>query len=98
MNIPDPEKFLKERFLHELPHERILNNFPCEIRWLNEYKTVILDEYDKDFNKVMGRVNFLMRACLKQDQKSIDEFLTDFGKVYNDDSFGLDFNKIIDGK
>lgn len=99
MPIPTPEDFLKDRFLHELPKEKILNNFHCEMRWLNEYGKLIIADKDRELNKVIAKVNFLMRASLRMDIKAISEFLVDYGKVNEGDIFGIDFQKILsDGK
>ena len=97
MNLLPPENIIKQELHSDEPIQRVKDryNFACGV--MEKYKTHILDEYDKDFNKVIAKVNFLMRACLRKDNDAIDQFLTDFGKVYTGtyDEFGIDFNKII---
>lgn len=97
--IPPPEEFLKERFLRDLTMERIHSSFRCEMNWLSEYKNDILAIKEEELLKVIAKANFLMNACLRADNKAINEFLACFGKLDTEnDSFVLDYKKIINEK
>jgi len=96
MKIPTPEEFLKNNFLKDLSTGKISASFRCELRWLSQYKTIILTASDNDFNVVMGKINFLVNACLKKDQNKIDQWLSQYGKISSDDSFGMDWKKVLE--
>lgn len=97
MSYPTPEEFLKQRFLQNKRIEEIHASFRNELRWLFDYSQIISEAKDEDLLKVISKVNFLMGACLRENKVAINEFLSMYGKV-DEDSFTLDYKKIINGK
>jgi hypothetical protein len=93
--IPPPDEFLRDRFLTELAKEKIVESFRNELRWLNEYKNVIEAFRASQLNEVVSKANFLISACVRKDNKAIDEFICQFGRV-EDDSIKLDYEKILE--
>ena len=91
--IPPPEEFLKERFLQH-KHIEEIHGYQTELNWLFEYQILILKIRDEDYGKVIAKVNFLMNACLRKDNKAIDEFISQYGKIV-DGSMKIDWEKII---
>lgn len=95
MPIQSPEEFLQQRLLPIKSLREIREKFRVESGVLEAYKDHISHEYRLEFDQVMQKVNFLMNACLRNDNKAVSEFLAEFGKVDND-AFVLDWEKILE--
>lgn len=93
-----PEEFIQKEVCPDKPLPQVKTDFHFACRVMDRYRSHLLDECDKDFNKLIGKVNILVNACLKKDQAKIDSWLAEFSQINNDDAIGVNVNKILDGK
>lgn len=98
MNLLSPEEFIQKEVCPDKPLPQVKSDFHFACGVMDRYKSHILEESDKEFNKVIGKVNMLVNACLKKDQERIDAWLAEFSQINNDDAIGVNVNKILDGK
>lgn len=93
--IIPPDEFLAQRFLKHLPKEELRSSFRNELQWLKEYADHVSQTEAENFSKVISKVNYLIRKCLKKDQKEIDAFLATYTKLNSEDVLVLNADKII---
>lgn len=96
MKLLSPEEIIQREVCPDKPLPKVRTDFHFSCRVMNTYKDHIQEEYDKNLNKVLGKVNILLSACLKKDQANIDSWLAEFSQIHNDDTIGVNVNKIID--
>lgn len=96
--ILSPEEIIQREVCPDKPLPKVRTDFHFACKVMNTYKDHIQEEYDKNLNMIMGKVNMLLSACLNKDQGGIDSWLAEFSKIHNDDTIGVNVNKIIDGK
>jgi len=95
MKLLHPEEIIKQELHSDEPIQRVKDryNFACGV--MEKYKEHILGECGKDLQKVIARVNFLIKSCLNQNKEQIDQFLVDNCTFYSDGEYGIDYYKII---
>ena len=98
MKLLSPEEIIQREVCPDKPLPKIRTDFHFDCKVMNTYKDHIQDEYDKNLNMILGKVNVLLYACLKKDQAKIDTWLADFSQIHKDDTIGVNVNKILDGK
>lgn len=99
MKLLSAEEFIQKHISPQKSLSEIREEFRIECQVMECYKSHILKESDKGFNKVIGKVNILVNACLKKDQERIDAWLAEFSQINNDDTIVVNAIKMItDGK